>query len=115
MSLNDFLRTTNINNHILNLFIEIIRSRFIDSRQQARNRESRVLHDHHRIIRGTGCCGRCIDRTKRLFVVGTKGTLIPQYYRIVVGAIASILLISEFTSEFVPSNSTIIIASASSG
>ena len=52
MSLNDFLRTTNINNHILNLFIEIIRSRFIDSRQQARNRESRVLHDHHRIIRG---------------------------------------------------------------
>ena len=57
MSLNDFLETLYINdynhyNDILDSFIEIIRLRFEDSRQQARNRESDTLHEHHGIIRG---------------------------------------------------------------
>ena len=57
MSLNELLQTVYINdcNHyysIFDSFINIISLRFQDSRQQAGNRENRVLHEHHRIIRG---------------------------------------------------------------
>ena len=54
----------------------------------------------------TSCCGRCLDRTKRLFVVGTKGTLLPQYYRLVVIAVASILVLSIWSVIMNTSNET---------
>jgi len=56
---------------------------------EKREERSRIL-----VKSRSSCCQRCYARTKRMFVVGTKGTLIPQYYRIVVIAVASILVIS---------------------
>ena len=69
-------------------------------RRRSSKRKSR------RMPRKTNCCGRCLDRTKRLFVVGTKGTLLPQYYRLVVIAVASILVLSIWSVIVNTSNET---------